>query len=108
MALYALCCWYSDPANTVVICTSTTLDGLRRRIWACMFPAQAPTSDLDLDKLARLNLPGGNIRNVALNAAFLAADEGSAVRMDHLLTSAQHECGKLDKQLSKAEIGGWA
>jgi len=33
MALYALCAWYSDPANTVVICTSTTLDGLRRRIW---------------------------------------------------------------------------
>ncbi len=82
--------------------------GLRRRIWACMFPTQAPTSGLDLDKLARLNLPGGNIRNVALNAAFLAADEGAPVRMDHLLTSAQHECGKLEKQLSSAEVGGWA
>lgn len=33
MAMYALCCWYADPSNTVVICTSTTLDGLRRRIW---------------------------------------------------------------------------
>lgn len=32
-ALYALTSWYADPANTVVICTSTTLDGLRRRIW---------------------------------------------------------------------------
>jgi hypothetical protein len=32
-AIYALCCFYADPANTVVICTSTTLDGLRRRIW---------------------------------------------------------------------------
>jgi hypothetical protein len=82
--------------------------GLRRRIWGCMFPAQTPTSGLDLDKLARLNLPGGNIRNVALNAAFLAADEGSPVRMDHLLMSAQHECGKLEKQLSSAEVGGWA
>jgi hypothetical protein len=82
--------------------------GLRRRIWACMFPAKTPTSGLDLDKLARLNLPGGNIRNVALNAAFLAADEGSPVRMDHLLLSARHECGKLEKQLSNTEIGGWA
>jgi ATPase family associated with various cellular activities (AAA)/Winged helix domain, variant len=82
--------------------------GLRRRIWACMFPPQTPTSDLDLDKLARLNLPGGNIRNVALNAAFLAADEGSPVRMDHLLMSARHECGKLEKQLSNAEVGGWS
>jgi hypothetical protein len=81
---------------------------LRRRIWACMFPADTPTSGLDLDKLARLNLPGGNIRNVALNAAFLAADEGSPVRMDHLLMSARQECGKLEKQLSNTEIGGWA
>ena len=32
-ALYALCSFYADPKNTVVICTSTTLDGLRRRIW---------------------------------------------------------------------------
>ena len=32
-ACYALGSFYADPANTVVICTSTTLDGLRRRIW---------------------------------------------------------------------------
>jgi hypothetical protein len=32
-AIYALCSFYADPRNTVVICTSTTLDGLRRRIW---------------------------------------------------------------------------
>src|SRR5215469_3196305 len=32
-AIYALCSFYADPKNTVVICTSTTLDGLRRRIW---------------------------------------------------------------------------
>jgi hypothetical protein len=32
-AIFALCAFYADPANTVVICTSTTLDGLRRRVW---------------------------------------------------------------------------
>ena len=32
-AIYALTSWYSSPRDTVVICTSTTLDGLRRRIW---------------------------------------------------------------------------
>lgn len=31
--LYALCKWFSSPADTAVILTSTTLDGLRRRIW---------------------------------------------------------------------------
>lgn len=32
-AMYAVASWYADPANTVVICTSSTLDGLRRRVW---------------------------------------------------------------------------
>ena len=32
-SLYAISSFYADPRNTVVICTSTTLDGLRRRIW---------------------------------------------------------------------------
>jgi hypothetical protein len=81
---------------------------LRRGIWDRMFPPQTPTSGLDLEKLARLNLSGGNIRNVALNAAFLAAEEDCPVRMDHLLKSARRECSKLEKQLSGSEIGGWA
>src|SRR5215471_1373635 len=32
-AIYALSTFFADPENTVVICTSTTLDGLRRRVW---------------------------------------------------------------------------
>jgi AAA+ superfamily predicted ATPase len=80
---------------------------LRRRIWERVFPKQTPTADLDPAKLARLNLPGGNIRNIALNAAFLAADSGQPVRMEHLLVAARRECSKLDKQLSDAETGGW-
>ena len=32
-AIYVVASWYADPGNTVIICTSTTLDGLRRRIW---------------------------------------------------------------------------
>ena len=38
-------------------------------------------------RLARLNVAGGNIRNIALNAAFLAADERQPVSMAHLLRS---------------------
>jgi hypothetical protein len=45
----------------------------RARIWRSVFPAATPTRGLDADKLARLDLAGGNIRNIALNAAFLAA-----------------------------------
>jgi len=80
---------------------------LRRRIWERIFPTQTPTLGLDAEKLARLNLPGGNIRNIAVNAAFLAADAGGPVRMQHLLVAARRECGKLERQLSDAEVGGW-
>ncbi len=79
----------------------------RIEIWKRIFPAKTPTQGLDLEKLARLNLSGGNIRNLALNAAFLAADSGEPVSMKHLLIAAQAEYAKLEKPLSDNEIGGW-
>jgi hypothetical protein len=48
-----------------------------------------------------------NIRNIALNAAFLAAATDSPVTMRHLLDAATVECGKLEKSLTPVEIGGW-
>jgi hypothetical protein len=80
---------------------------LRARIWARIFPPQTPTEGLDVVKLARLNLAGGNIRNIALNAAFLAADRNEPVRMRHLLQSTRSEYLKIEKSLSESEIGGW-
>ncbi|HEY3052525.1 MAG TPA: ATP-binding protein [Thermoanaerobaculia bacterium] len=80
---------------------------LRARIWERVFPAGTPTEDIDTGKLARLTLSGGNIRNIALNAAFLAADAGEPVRMSHLLQSARSECNKLEKPLSQSEVAGW-
>jgi SpoVK/Ycf46/Vps4 family AAA+-type ATPase len=80
---------------------------LRNRIWSRIFPLETPIQNLDLDKLARLNVTGGNIRNIALNAAFLAADLDEPVRMTHLLRTARSECAKIEKQVTAAEIGGW-
>jgi hypothetical protein len=79
----------------------------RAEIWRRIFPPNTPTEGLDIDKLARLNVAGGNIRNIALNAAFLAADSGSTVRMTHLLRAARSEYAKLEKSLTEVEIGGW-
>lgn len=79
----------------------------RTEIWRRAFPPDTPTQDLDPQKLARLNLAGGNIRNIALTAAFLAADSGEPVQMKHLLQAASRECAKLDRSVSAAEIGGW-
>lgn len=80
----------------------------RAAIWQRVFPAETPVIDLDATRLARLNVAGGNIRNIALGAAFLAADEGSAVTMSHLLRTARSECAKLGRSLTEAEVGGWA
>jgi ATP-dependent 26S proteasome regulatory subunit len=79
----------------------------RTEIWQRMFPAKLPTEGLDYRKLAQLNVAGGNIRNIALNAAFLAADNGEPLQMKHLLRSAQSEYTKLEKTLTSAETGGW-
>jgi hypothetical protein len=80
---------------------------LRRSIWQRMFPAAMPSEGLDFDKLSRLNLAGGNIRNIALHGAYIAADRGEPVRMEHLLIAARRECAKLERPLSAAETGGW-
>jgi hypothetical protein len=79
----------------------------RAEIWRRMFPREAPTEELDMEKLARLNVPGGNIRNIALSAAFLAADAGEPVRMTHLLRAARSEYEKIEKPLTTSETGGW-
>ncbi|HET7287499.1 MAG TPA: ATP-binding protein, partial [Pyrinomonadaceae bacterium] len=79
----------------------------RAEIWRRIFPAETPVKDLDLSRLARLSIPGGNIRNIALHAAFLAADAGGAVTMAHLARAARSEYAKLEKPLTETEIGGW-
>jgi hypothetical protein len=79
----------------------------RARIWRTVFPNTTPIENVDADKLARLNVTGGNIRNIALQAAFLAADAGEPIRMPHLLRAAQNEYVKLEKSLTEAEIIGW-
>jgi hypothetical protein len=79
----------------------------RAEIWRRIFPQQTPVEDLRIEKLARLNVAGGSIRNIALNAAFLAADAGEPVRMKHLLRAARAEYGKLERPLTESETAGW-
>jgi SpoVK/Ycf46/Vps4 family AAA+-type ATPase len=73
----------------------------RAEIWRRIFPAATPTEGLDTARLARLNIAGGNIRNIALNGAFLAADAGEPVMMKHLLAAAKSEYTKLERPLGE-------
>lgn len=79
----------------------------RIEIWQRIFPNSTPTEKLDMHKLAQLNITGGNIRNIAMNAAFLAAEAGQPVRMCHLLHSAKSEYIKIEKSLTETEVRGW-
>jgi ATPase family protein associated with various cellular activities (AAA)/winged helix domain-containing protein len=76
----------------------------RRLIWQKVFPAETETSGLDLSRLARLNLTGGSIHNIALNAAFLAAGAGQPVTMSHVLDAARAEFRKLERPVNEAEF----
>ena len=79
----------------------------RREIWQRLFPAAVPLDAIDYDRLAALAITGGSIRNVGLNAAFLAADSGEPVRMAHVLRAVETEYAKLGRPLSGAERGDW-
>ena len=79
----------------------------RAAIWRGMFPAETPTTNLDVEALARLHVTGGSIRNIALNAAIRAADDGRPVDMGHLLETARAEAAKLERPLAAAETRGW-
>ena len=79
----------------------------RAELWRRAFPADAPTAaDLDSTRLARLTVAGGSIRNIALNAAFLAADAGRAISTADVVRAARAEYAKLDRPLSEAELRG--
>jgi hypothetical protein len=69
----------------------------RRAIWAAAFPRETATHGLDYDALGRIEIAGGNIVVIAVNAAFLAAGDGGPVAMAHIARAARAELRKLDK-----------
>jgi SpoVK/Ycf46/Vps4 family AAA+-type ATPase len=71
----------------------------RREIWNRIFPAETPCSrNVDYDLMARrFEFAGGNIKNVALAAAFMAAANGGEVSIDHLLNASRREYQKMGK-----------
>lgn len=83
----------------------------RKEIWQKVFPTDTPVDKkLDFERLAKLNLTGGNIHNVALNAAFLAAqarvERDRIVTMPLILNAARTEYEKL-KRPTKASDFCW-
>lgn len=78
---------------------------LRREIWLSSFSPEIPVEHLDYDYLARqFELSGGSIKNIVLNAAFMAAQDGTAVQMHHILDSIRSENAKVGKPMLKQDF----
>ncbi|MGH3796777.1 MAG: ATP-binding protein [Pseudonocardiaceae bacterium] len=76
----------------------------RKAIWEKAFPLQAPRGELDYDRLAQLQVSGGMTRNIALNAAFLAASAGAEITMPHVLAAARTEFHKLELPIRERDF----
>lgn len=78
----------------------------RFRIWQKAFPEAAPLSqDIDLGFMARqFKITGGNIKNIALSAAFLAVEDSGMVTMEHLIRATKREYQKMGKLCTEADF----
>ena len=79
----------------------------RRLLWARNLSPELPVQDgIDLDFLARrFKISGGNIRNVCVTAAYLAAAADRSVSMADLVRATEREYRKLGRLTVEAEFG---
>lgn len=78
----------------------------RIQLWQKVFPGQMPlAADIDIGYLAdNFELSGASIKNIALNAAFIAASRQEVTGMEHIMEALQQEYEKSGKILGKAEL----
>lgn len=79
----------------------------REAIWKGALPPELPRQAVEEAQLAQLNVTGGSIRNIALNAAFLAAAQGHPLTMEDLLRASKLETSKQERPIAEAETRGW-
>jgi SpoVK/Ycf46/Vps4 family AAA+-type ATPase len=78
----------------------------RYRIWQNIFPIETPlTTTIDLSFLAlQFKITGGNIKNIALSAAFLAARDGGGITMENIIWATKREFQKLGKLCNESDF----
>ncbi len=82
---------------------------IRKEIWQGAIPPELPTTDIDYDYLSRrFELSGGHIKNIILNAVFLAAGDNVPFGMIHILTSMRMESAKMGKVMMLQDFGEYA
>ncbi len=79
---------------------------LREKIWRNMFPDETPVGeDVDYGFLSKFKITGGNIKNIALSAAFLGAGDSGNVKMEHIIRATKREFQKMGKLCTPSEFG---
>jgi hypothetical protein len=78
---------------------------LRERIWKAVLPSRAEVADLDFQLLSSWEIAGGNIRNIAVNAAFQAAADGVPIGMPQLARAARREYDKIGRLIRDDMFG---
>jgi AAA+ superfamily predicted ATPase len=78
---------------------------LRQQIWEGIFPDRTPLGEIDYEFLSSFDVTGGNIKNIAETAAFLAADDDGLVSMEHVVTATRLELQKIGKLVNTSDFG---
>jgi DNA polymerase III delta prime subunit len=79
----------------------------REKIWRMLYPKEAPLDkDIDFEFIAkRFEIAGGNIKNIVVSSAFLAAQTNEAIQMKHIISALKYELHKTGRVLLKEDLG---
>lgn len=82
----------------------------RKQIWTNIFPKQTPVAeDVDFDYISeKFELTGGNIKNIALRSAFMAAERDDEIGMKDILIATKEEMHKIGKVFINDETDEYA
>lgn len=81
-------------------------ENIRKELWQSCFTKETPLDMIDFDFLAKtFEFSGGSIKNVSLNAAFLAAQEEEKIGMSQIIRSIKNEYIKQGKSIFATEFG---
>ena len=81
---------------------------MRKSIWERQFPGETATHNLNYSELAEeLELTGAEIKNLALRAAYCAAQGGEVVKMKHIRSVLKDEMLKVDIVIQDGELAHW-
>ena len=80
---------------------------MRLRLWTTILPKEVPVDPaVDFQFLAEnFELSGSNIKAVLYNAVYMAASQGKALSMEHIVRSTKYELEKLGNMANMAEFG---